>query len=127
MKRLTLISLLAAFAGFAQDITRNPGDFEKITAFDQIDATLVPSDENKIVLNGKDADKVQIVTKNGELKIRMPLEKLLQGDNISATIYFRKLEAVEANEGSRISGDVPITATVFEINAKEGSEVHLRL
>lgn len=127
MKRLTVLTLLASAASFAQSITKELGDFDKVTTFDQIDATLIPSDENKIILNGKEADKVQIVNKNGELKVRMPIDKLMQGDNISATIYFRKLTAVEANEGSRIACEKTIEATSFDILAKEGGEIKLGL
>lgn len=127
MKRLPLITLLASLAGFAQSVTKDLGDFDKITTFDQIDALLVSSDENKIVLNGKNAKDVEIVNKNGELKVRMPIDKLLQGDNISATIYYKRLEAVEANEGSRIAGEGTIEATVFDLLAKEGGEIDLSL
>jgi hypothetical protein len=57
----------------------------------------------------------------------MPFSKLLDGDNISATVYFKKIDAVEANEGSRISSEKEITNTSFDIKAKEGAEIHLNL
>jgi hypothetical protein len=57
----------------------------------------------------------------------MPLTKLLDGDNISVTVYYKSLIAVEANEGSRIACGDKIKATSFDIIAKEGSEVKLIL
>lgn len=113
---------------FSQDsVTKNLGDFNKVTSFDQIDVLLVPANENKIILNGEGAQEVELVTKNGELKIRMPLAKLLKGDDISATVYYKNIDAVEANEGSRIASEATFDVTNFDIIAKEGSEIKLLL
>ena len=113
---------------FSQDsVTKNLGDFNKVTSFDQIDVLLVPSNENKIILNGEGAQEVELVSKNGELKIRMPITKMLKGDNISATVYYKSIDAVEANEGSRISSEATFDSTNFDIIAKEGSEIKLLL
>ena len=101
------------------------GDFTKVSSFDKIDVQLIPSNENKVILQGKDADQVELVNKNGELKIRMPFGKLLKGDDISATVYYKKLDAVEANEGSRIASKEEIKAINFDIICKEGSEIKL--
>ncbi len=103
------------------------GDFNKVTSFDKIDVILIPSDENKVVLNGSGSDEVEVVNKNGELKIRMPLTQLLSGDNVSATVYFKEIDAVEANEGSRISCETVFDTTVFDIIAKEGSEITIKI
>lgn len=129
MKKLIIAALiLISHIGFSQkNITKDLGDFNKVTSFDQIDVLLVSSDENKIILNGEGADQVELVNKNGELKIRMPLTKLLKGDAISATVYFKKIDAVEANEGSRIASEAKLEATNFDIIAKEGSEIKLIL
>ena len=106
-------------------IEKKPGDFNKVTAFDRIDVMLIPGNENIVQLEGNQADEVELINKNGELKIRMPLTKLLDGDNISVTVYYKNLTAVEANEGSRIACGDKIKATSFDIIAKEGSEVKL--
>jgi hypothetical protein len=126
MKNLVYSLLVFSSIAFGQ-VEKNVGDFTKVTSFDQIDVYLVKSNENKVVIDGKEANEVELVNKNGELKIRMPLEKLLGGDHISVTVYFNNLTAVEANEGSRIACGDKIKATSFEINAKEGSQIRLTL
>jgi hypothetical protein len=126
MKKIVLILLVFSAVAFAQE-TKNVGDFNKVTSFDRIDVFLVPSDENKVQLDGKDKEDVELVNKNGELKIRMPLLKMLDGDNISVTVYYKKITAVEANEGSRIACGDKIESVTFDIIAKEGSEVKLIL
>jgi hypothetical protein len=126
MRKFVYSLLLFSTLGFSQ-IEKEVGDFNKVTTFDQIDVRLIPGDVNKVVLIGKGSDEVELVNKNGELKIRMPFTKLLDGDNISATVYFKKIDAIEANEGSRISSENEITTTSFDIKAKEGAEIHLNL
>ena len=126
MKKALLILVLITQLSFAQ-ITKPLGDFNKVTAFDQIEVLLIESNENKIILNGNGADEVELINKNGELKIRMPLTKLLSGDNVSATLYFKNLDAIEGNEGSRISSENIFKAIAFDIIAKEGSQIKLNL
>jgi hypothetical protein len=121
---LTFIACSIFSFGIAQT-EKNVGDFTKVSSFDKIDVQLIASNENKVILQGKDADQVELVNKNGELKIRMPFGKLLKGDDISATVYFKKLDAVEANEGSRIASKEEIKAINFDIICKEGSEIKL--
>lgn len=125
MNKVFLFLVCATFTLSAQQ--KNVGDFNKVTSFDQIDVMLIPSKENKVILQGKDAKEVELINKNGELKIRMPLTKLLKGDDISATVYYTNLEAVEANEGSRIAGEAAVNAHRFNIIAKEGASVDLVL
>ena len=118
-----LLVLLTTKWLFAQE--KNVGDFTKVTAFDQIDVMLIPSDENKVILNGSGSDEVELINRNGELKIRMPLTKMFSGDDISATVYYTQLNAVEANEGSRIASEKVVTAEDFDIITKEGSIIEL--
>lgn len=126
MKKIVFSLLLVSSLSFSQ-IQKQLGEFNKITSFDRIDVLLIPSDENKIILDGKNAEEVELVNKNGELKVRMPITKLLKGDDISATIYFKELDAIEANEGSRIACESTIESNTFDIIAKEGSEIKVKV
>jgi len=126
MKKIVYSLLFISSIAFAQT-EKEVGDFNKVTAFDQIDVLLIPSTVNKVVLDGSGSSEVELVNKNGELKIRMPLTKLLKGDDVSATVYYKKINAVEANEGSRISSEATFKSTSFDIIAKEGSQVKLKL
>ncbi|WP_295333905.1 head GIN domain-containing protein [Flavobacterium sp.] len=126
MKNVVYSALFFSALSFGQ-VEKNVGDFDKVTAFDQIDVLLVKSNENKVIINGKEASEVELVNKSGELKIRMPLTKLLGGDHISVTVFFKNISAVEANEGSRIACGDHIKTLTFDVNAKEGSEVKMKL
>jgi len=126
MKKIVYFLFCISSITFAQ-VEKKVADFSKVTSFDQIDVTLIPASENKVVLNGAGSNDVELVNKNEELKIRMPLTKLLKGDNISATVYYKKIDAVEANEGSRIASEATIKSTSFDIISKEGSQIKIKL
>lgn len=126
MKKLLFILLLISSLTYAQT-DKKVGDFNKVTAFDQITVELIASEENKVVLSGTNSDVVEVVNKNGELKLRMPLTNLLKGNQVNAKVYYTDLTAIEANEGSQISSDSSIKAIGFDIIAKEGSKIDINL
>lgn len=126
MKKIIFTLLLISSATYAQ-VERTLGDFTKVTSFDKIDVLLIKSNENKITINGDEAESVETVNKNGELKIRMPFSKTLKGEDISVTLYYKNIVAVEANEGSRIASNDIFKAILFDIIAKEGAEIKVIL
>ncbi len=108
-------------------IEKKVGDFHKVTAFDQITVELIASEENKVELSGTNSDVVEVVNKNGELKLRMPLTNLLKGNQVKAKVYYTDLDAVEANEGSQISNESILKSVHFDIISKEGSKIDISL
>ena len=124
MKKIIYSLLLISSISFAQT-ERFVGDFNKVTSFDKIDVVLLSGSENKVILKGTNSEEVELINNNGELKIRMPLTKILSGEDVSATVYYKKLNVLEANEGSRISCDTEIKTIGFEIITKEGAEIVL--
>ena len=124
MKRIVYSILLFSSITYAQ-IEKKVGDFTKVTAFDKIDVNLIAGSENKVVLTGVNSNEVEIVNNNGELKIRMPFIKMLTGYSVSASVYYQNLQAVEANEGSRITSKDSISTLNFDIICKEGSDIKL--
>jgi len=127
MKKLIFVFTLATSSLFAQKVTKNPGEFIGVKVFDQISVKLIPSDESKVEISGNRAEEVEVINKNGELKIRMPFGKLLQGETIEATVYYQKLQTVEASEGSYINSETPIKSITFLVSAKEGAEIKIIL
>ena len=127
MKKITIILiLLISNIGFSQ-VKKDLGEFNKLDVFDRISVQLIPSDENRIEITGSRADEVELVNKKGTLKIRMALRKLLDGEDISAKLYFKQIDEIDASEGSYIICDKAIAQTSLKVNTKEGSEVRLVL
>ena len=127
MKKILATTLLFITTLFYAQLAKNVGDFTKVTAFDKIEIILIQSADNKVIVSGNDAESVQFVNKNGELKIRMPIDKILSGENISVQVFFKKLTAIEANEGSRIASESIIKSVGFDIIAKEGASIEVSI
>jgi hypothetical protein len=127
MKKVIFVFILATSSLFAQKVIKNPGEFTSVKVFDQISVQLIPSDESKVEISGNRAEEVEVINKNGELKIRMPFGKLLQGETIEATVYYQKLQTVEASEGSYVNSETPIKSITFWLSAKEGAEIKIVL
>jgi hypothetical protein len=126
MKKLLFSVLLISSLTYAQT-EKKVGDFHKVTAFDQITVELIASEENRVELTGTNSEEIEVVNNNGELKLRMPLTKLLKGNQVKAKVYYTDLDAVEANEGSQISNEASIQSTNFDIIAKEGAKIDISL
>jgi hypothetical protein len=123
-----IIILLLSQIGFSQETTtKNLGDFDAVKVFDKISLQLIPSEESKIELSGKNSSEVEIVNNNGELKVRMPIGKFLSGEDVTALLYNKNIKSLDACEGSYISSEKAIKQISFSLNAKEGAEIKLKL
>ena len=122
MRKILMLAILAVQFSFAQ-VKKEVGEFDKVRVFDRISVELVPSNENRIEISGSRSSEVEVVNKNGELKIRMPFKKLLDGEEINAVLYFKRLETIDAAEGSYVGSDTPFNQSALEVSAKEGAEV----
>jgi len=126
MKRIALLLLFSAGMLSAQ-VTKNLGDFDQLKVFDQIQVTLVQSDQNKIELRGQHSGDVEFVTKNNQLKIRMPINRTLDGEGVKATLYYKSLNDVDASEGALITTSETIKTRKMTVTAKEGAQIELNL
>jgi hypothetical protein len=123
--------ILVAFAVISQfnygQITINLGDFDEVKVFDQLNVTLVPSTENKVIVSGKNEGSFETVNKNGILKLRMKLTKMLSGEDIKVTLYFKNLKSIDANEGSILSSKHIFKQTTLDLSSQEGAMIEVDL
>lgn len=128
-KIFTLIALVVLTTSLsAQNIvTKDVGDFNELKTYDLIVVNLIQSDENKVVIKGYDAGDVQIVNKNGKLKIRMTTEKSFRGEDNYVEVYFKNIDVIDANEGSYIVGNEMISQKQIQLRAQEGATIKVGL
>lgn len=127
MKKTAVLAIvLFAQLSFAQ-VKKNVGEFNKVKVFDRIQVELVPSNEEYIEINGSRSNDVEVVNKNGELKIRMTLKKLLEGEDISAVLYFKRIESIDANEGSFVGCAKTFRQSDIRLTSQEGAEIKVDL
>lgn len=126
MKKIIFSLFIVLFQTAYSQKTRNVGDFTSVKAYDRINVELVKSDQNKVEINGNDSD-VELVNKNGELKIRMIPTKLMQGQDISVTVFYENLNEIQASQGAIIGSKEPIESEILNITSNEGSNIKLEI
>ena len=97
------------------------GDFSKVAVYDGINLELVKSDENKVEITGKNTSFVVVKNKNGDLKIRLNLERRFSGDRTKVTLYYKSLYNIISHEGSNIFSKDTLKQADLNIKANSGS------
>lgn len=122
---LTIILCCVTAVGFSQqNRTQNTKEFTKIKVYDGISAKLIKSDENKVIITGAHINAVNIVDKNGTLKLRMDIEKTFSGFRTFAEIHYKGiLELIDVNENSKIETQGAVKQIDVLVRAQEGGEI----
>lgn len=127
MKKLIIGAvILFAQMSFGQ-VTKELGDFDTVKVYDKLSVKLIQSSENKVVIKGAREAELEAVNKNGVLKLRMPFPKLLSGNDLEVTLYYKHLELIDVNEGAEVISKEAIKATSFKVSAQEGGKINVDL
>ena len=122
MKNTIYILLLFTIPALSQvNIDRDLGDFSKVAVYDGINLELVKSEENKVEITGKNTSFVVVKNKNGDLKIRLNLERRFSGDRTKVTLYYKSLYNIISHEGSNIFSKDTLKQADLNIKANSGS------
>lgn len=123
MKKLIIALLLVATtATYAQE-TKAVGDFTEVKVFDRMRVNLIKSSENKVILKGKDTEDIELVNKDGVLKIRMDINKIFDGNETFVEVHYNNLRVIDGNEGAEIVVNELIEQPKIEIRVQEGAKV----
>src|SRR6187402_3965058 len=127
MKRIVLVFFVFVAQFTFGQTTMVLKDFDELKVFDKLTVTLIASNETKAVITGPEQTKVEIVNKNGLLKIRMPITKLLLGDEAKVTLYFKKINVIDANEGSIVTSADIFKQTTLDLHTQEGAQIKVAI
>lgn len=127
MKKIILLFFVLCIECTFAQTTIMLADFDDVKVFDKLKVTLIPSEENKAVITGTEQSKVEIVNKNGLLKIRMPFTKILSGEQAELKLYYKKIHTIDANEGSQISSEGVMKQTSLVLASQEGAKINIAL
>ena len=112
----------------AQDsIEKTVGEFTTVKVFDLIQVKMIQSDENKVIISGKNKKDVEVVNNNGTLKIRMNLEESYDGNDTVVELYFTSVDVIDANEGAFVSVKDVIKQYEIDLKVQEGASITVKL
>lgn len=124
----SIVVLLVTTLSFAQSpIEKKVGDFNEVKVFDLIEVNLIKSKENAVVIKGKDVEAVEIINKDGVLKIRMKLDKIFNGDETFVAIHYTELDVIDGNEGAFIASNELIEQNKITLKTQEGARIKIGL
>ena len=125
MKRyITIAVLFLTTVVMAQNpITKDVGEFSEVKVFDLINVTMIKSDKNQVTIAGKNKRDVEVINKNGTLKIRMNIEESYDGNNTEIILYYSSVDTIDANEGAVITVNETLEQFKIELKAQEGGKI----
>lgn len=127
MKKIIVIAIvMISQLNFGQT-TIKLDNFDELKVFDQLNVILIQSNENKVVVSGKNESSFEAVNKNGVLKIRMRLTKMLSGADTKVTLYFKNIQSIDANEGSIVSSKHVFRQTTLDLSSQEGANIDVEV
>lgn len=123
-KSITILLVVITTTLFAQSpIVKQVGEFTEIKAFDLINVTMIKSDKNEVVIDGTNRRNVQVLNKNGKLKIRMELEESYDGNDTTVILYYTSVDIIDANEGAEITVKGTLEQFDIKLKSQEGGEI----
>ena len=126
MKHIVIIFLIGTFPFLGQSkIERNLGDFSKLAVYDGINLELIKYDENKVQITGKNTNFAVVKNKNGDLKIRLNLERRFSGDKTKVTLFYKTLYNIISHEGSNVFSKDTIKQADLNVKANTGSILNI--
>ena len=126
MKRFLLTLLIIPSLLVSQEeINRNLGEFTKLSIYDGINVELIKSDENKVEASGENTRFVVVKNKNGNLKIRLNVQKRFSGDRTMVKLYYKNIYSFIAHEGSNIFSKDTIKQEDLKIKGHTGSRIDI--
>lgn len=120
--KFTFVFLLFSVFSYSQSI--KIGEFDKVKVYDGIRVTIIPSDSDSLLIEGKNKEHVSIKLKNGSLQIRMDIKKIFSGFNTTVALFNSSpIEEIDANQGSFISCQDVLFQPSIVLKSQEGAEI----
>lgn len=118
--------LIGSIFAFGQ-VEREVGEFSSLKIYDRITVELIESYKDKVEIIGDEDGRIEIINKNGELKIRTKTTQFLRGKDIRVKVYYDDINEIQASQGAKVISDDIIKTNAIKLTANEGSIIQLEL
>lgn len=121
---VSVLLLMSTITSFAQKpVEKTIGEFTELKVYDLIEVEMIKSNENKVIISGKNSQDVLVNNKNGKLKIKMNLESIFNGDDTKVELYYTNVDVIDGNEGSKIHSKDVIKQFELDLKTQEGATI----
>ncbi len=126
MKRIFYTLTLFIIPGILLAQTeRKIGDFQKLSVYDGINVELIKSDTNRVEITGKNTAFIVVKNKNGDLKIRLSVEKRFSGSRTKVSVFYKNVYSIISHEGANVFSKDTITQADLKLKANSGSRQNI--
>ena len=125
-KFLGIFLFVGMMLSFGQ-VERAVGNFSSLKVYDRINVELIESSKNTVEISGDEDGRIEIINKNGELKIRTKTTQFLKGKNVKVKVYYDNLNEIQASQGAVIISNEILKANALRLISNEGSSIILEL
>jgi hypothetical protein len=126
MKKIVYVLALVVLPNLLSAQTeRKIGDFQKLSVYDGINVELIKSDTNRVEINGKNTAYIVVKNKNGDLKIRLSVERRFSGNRTKVSVFYKNLYSVISHEGANVFSKDTINQADLNLKANSGSRQNM--
>ena len=128
MKKILLgIFLFVGIIFSFGQVERAVGNFSSLKVYDRINVELIESSKNTVEISGDEDGRIEIINKNGELKIRTKTTQFLKVENVRVKVYYDYLTEIQACQGAVIVSIEILKTNALSLISNEGSVITLGL
>ena len=126
MKKIIYILALAIIPSLLTAQTEMKiGDFQKLSVYDGINVELIKSETNRVEITGKNTAYIVVKNKNGDLKIRLSLEKRFSGNRTKVSVFYKNIYSIISHEGANIFSKDTLNQADLNLKANSGSRLNM--
>ncbi len=115
---------MAAFAVKGQAIDR----YEELRIVSGLEVHIENGSENEIIITGSDADKINVSSEDGKVRLSVSLSGLLEERNYDIKVVVKdSIEVIDINQGSQVSLNAKLDQKKIEVRVQEGATFDGRL
>ncbi|MBP3943568.1 DUF2807 domain-containing protein [Sphingobacteriaceae bacterium WQ 2009] len=130
MKKYIAVALLiCGFASVKAQTTRDVGTFHSVEVTDKIQVELIHSSKAKVEIEGENNEHVDVVNKNGYLRLKMNTLNMLKGDLVSIKVYYTDINELSAKKGAKLvtNPEESLKMDVLKLSVGEGALATMNL
>ena len=120
MKRIIYTLTLFIYTRYFTSSNRKKNrDFQKLSVYDGINVELIKSDTNRVEITGKNTAYIVVKNKNGDLKIRLSVEKRFSGNRTKVSVFYKNVYSIISHEGANIFSKDTIIQADLKLKSKQ--------
>ncbi len=115
---------MVSFAVKGQAIDR----YEELRIVSGLEVHIENGSENEIIITGSDADKINVSSEDGKVRLSVSLSGLLEERNYDIKVVVKdSIEVIDINQGSQVSLNANLDQKKIEVRVQEGATFDGRL